>query len=125
MKSSRFSVRQRLRSFAYAFAGLRLLIGREHNARIHVVAAVMAMVAGFLLHLSVGEWLALVLSMALVLALEAVNSAIERLADVVSPGKNEQIGQVKDLAAAAVLCAAIAACIVGLLIFAPKIWALF
>lgn len=125
MNSPKFSIKKRLESFRFAFAGLRLLIRFEHNARIHVVAATLVIVAGLLLHISSTEWLAAIFCIALVLALEAVNSAIEKLADVVSPGKNEQIGQVKDLAAAAVLLAAVGAFIIGLLIFIPKILALF
>ena len=83
-------------------------------------AAVCVVTAGCLTGLSVMEWIAVIFAIGMVLAAEAVNSSIEALADLVSPDYNEAIKRTKDLAAGAVLILAIAAAIVGLLIFIPK-----
>jgi len=124
MKNDGFTFRKRLRSFRYAFNGIRLLITREHNAWIHCFAAVCVVVAGILLELSETEWIAVVIVIGAVLAAEAVNSALEAIADFVSPEYNEAIKRTKDLAAGAVLIMAIAAAIVGGIIFFPKLTAL-
>jgi diacylglycerol kinase len=121
---SKFSIRQRITSFKYAFAGLMLVFKEEHNARIHLVAALLAVIAGFLLKISLVEWCIVIILITLVISLEIVNSSIENLANVVSPDYHPTIKKVKDLAAAAVLCAAIAAVIVAMLIFIHKIIAL-
>lgn len=121
MNKEGFSIRKRIRSFGYALNGIRLLVLHEHNAWIHLLAAVCVVGAGFFFHLSLSEWVAVVIVIGLVIFAEAVNSAIEVLCDLVSPEYNEAIGRVKDLAAGAVLLLAIAAAIVGILIFFPKI----
>lgn len=121
MKNEGFTFRKRIRSFRYAFNGIRLLITKEHNAWIHCFAAISVVIAGAILGLSRMEWVAVVIVIGAVLAAEAVNSSIEALADLVSPEYNEAIKRTKDLAAGAVLLTAIAAAIVGLIIFIPKI----
>ena len=123
MKNDGFTFRKRLRSFRYAFNGIRLLITKEHNAWIHCFAAVCVVIAGVLLGLSRMEWVAVVIVIGAVLA-EAVNSALEAIADFVSPEYSEAIKRTKDLAAGAVLLMAIAAAIVGGIIFFPKLIAL-
>jgi len=120
MNPDKFSIRKRIQSFRYAFSGLWFVLKHEHNFRIHLLAAVVAVLAGFYFDISVYEWLAIVLIIALVLTLEIVNSAIEKLADVVSPEKNEQIKVIKDMSAAAVLLAAMVSLVVAALIFIPK-----
>lgn len=120
-KKEPFSFRARARSFRYAFAGIALLLRMEHNAWIHFTVAVCVATAGFLLHLSAAEWVAVVILTGGVLAAEAFNSAIERLCDQVSPEYCDSIKQVKDLAAAGVLLMAIAAATAGLIIFVPKL----
>src|SRR5437868_4317504 len=102
-----FSLKKRLQSFKFAFNGLILLFRSEHNARIHFVAAIIAITAGYLLHISHWEWMAIFLSIALVFITELINSSIEHFADKVSPQQDGTIGKAKDLAAAAVLVAAI------------------
>lgn len=124
MKQQKFSFRKRLASFKFAWNGLRILLREEHNARIHLLAALAVLVAGFLFNLNTTEWIALVFAIALVLSLELVNSAIENLADFISPGQHHRIKKIKDLSAAAVLLAAMAALAIGLLVFIPKIAAL-
>ena len=116
MKNSGFTFRKRLASFRYAFNGIRLLIQKEHNAWIHCVV-----IAGFFFGLSQTEWIAVIIVIGAVLSAEAINSSIESLADLVSPEYNEAIKKTKDLAAGAVLIMAIAAAIVGSIIFFPKL----
>ena len=123
--SEKFSIAERLKSFTYAFNGLKLLFQEEHNARIHLFATICVIIAGALLKLSVLEWAAVAFAIGLVFSGEIFNSAIEDLSDVVCPERDERIKKVKDLAAAAVLVNAIAAAVVGLLVFLPKIIALF
>lgn len=125
MKNDGFTWQKRLRSFKFAFNGIRLLVTREHNAWIHCFVAVCVLLAGWAFGLSRMEWIAIVFAIGLVLSAEAVNSSIEALADLVSPGYNEAIKRTKDLAAGAVLILAIAAAAVGLIIFIPKIWSGF
>lgn len=124
MKNNGFTLRKRLRSFRYAFNGIRLLIAKEHNAWIHCFAAVCVIIAGILLEISKMEWIAVVIVIGAVLAAEAVNSAMEALADFVSPEYSEAIKRTKDLAAGAVLLMAITAAIVGIIIFLPRMFAL-
>ncbi|MCR4440440.1 MAG: diacylglycerol kinase family protein [bacterium] len=124
MKQTPFSLRQRGRSFRFAFRGLALLLREEHNARIHLAAAVGVIVAGFLFRISAGEWLAVTFAIGLVFALELLNSAVERLADLVSPQRSEAIAKVKDLSAGGVLVGAMTALVIGLCVFVPKIVAL-
>lgn len=121
MNDTQFSFRKRLKSFVYAFRGIGLLVRNEHNARIHLVAAVAAVTAGFLLKITAVEWIIVVLVIGAVLAAEAFNSALEALCDLVSPGYHESIKKAKDLAAGAVLLVAIAAAIIGSVIFLPRI----
>lgn len=121
MKNNGFTLRKRLRSFGYAFHGIRLLITQEANAWIHCFAAVCVVVAGFFFGISVSEWIAVIFAIGMVLAAEAVNSAVEALADRVTQEYDEAIKRTKDLASGAVLILAIAAAIIGCIIFIPKI----
>lgn len=93
----------------------------EHNARIHLVAAICAVIASIVFEISAFEWIAVIVAIGLVFALELMNSAIERIADFIAPEKNEKIKKIKDLSAAGVLISAITALIVGLIVFLPKI----
>ncbi len=121
MNNKRFSIRDRLGSFRFAFNGLKPLFTTEHNSRIHALIAFCAIIAGLLLRISRQEWIAIVIVIGFVIAMEAVNSAIEKLADYVTPEEHEQIKKVKDLAAAGVLISSLTALIVGLIIFIPAI----
>ncbi|MCW1735103.1 diacylglycerol kinase family protein [Anaerorudis cellulosivorans] len=115
----------RIQSFRFAFRGLRTLFRETPNARIELVMALLAVALGFLLHISATEWLAICIVIGMVPACEALNTAIERLSDYVSQHqKHPIIRKVKDVAAAGVLIAAIAALAVGILIFLPKLVAL-
>ena len=121
-QSEKFSLRKRISSFRYAFNGLKILITEEHNARIHLFVACCVLIAGVVFKVSVIEWIVLVFCIGWVFALELINSAIENTADFISPEKNETIKKIKDLAAGAVLVAAIASAIIGLIIFLPKVF---
>ena len=121
MNKQKFSLKQRLKSFKHAFNGLRILLKEEHNARIHLIAAICVIVAGFGFQVSNYEWIALIFAIGLVFGLELINSSIENMADFVSPEKHDKIKKIKDLSAAAVLLGAVTALIIGLIIFVPKI----
>lgn len=121
MKEEKFSVRKRARSFIYAFNGIRTLLHDEHNSRIHVAAMSAAIILGFALHISANEWCIVALCCGGVLMAEAMNSAIEAIADLVSPDFHPLIKKAKDVGAAGVLMMAIAAATAGLIIFIPKI----
>lgn len=110
-----------MHSFKYAFRGVFLLFRYEHNAWIHLIAIVCAVTAGIILSLTSLEWVAILFAIGSVLAAEAINTAIEKLADFVSPAHQVLIGKAKDLAAAAVLILSICAFIIGGIIFIPKI----
>ena len=113
------------RSFRYAFQGILDLFRFENNARIHFFAAISVIGAGFYFQLSQTEWALVIMQIALVWAAEAFNTALEKLADAVSSEYHPLIKSAKDLAAGGVLIVAIAAAIVGTLIFYPKLIALF
>ena len=125
MNNRGFSFRKRIPGFNHAFRGFRLLLRYEQNAWLHCIIGACAIVAGFLLNISAMEWVAVAVVSGCVFAAEAINTAIERLSDVVSPEYNDAIKDVKDLSAGAVLFMAIAAVITGFIIFLPKIIVLF
>ncbi|HLO90720.1 MAG TPA: diacylglycerol kinase family protein [Lentimicrobium sp.] len=114
-------LQKRLKSFTYAFNGMRVLFKEEPNAKIHTILAIAALVTGVLTGLSEIEWIALIIAIGFVIAFEAINTAVENLCDLISPGQNESIKKIKDLAAAAVLLSAICALLIGLIIFVPKL----
>ena len=124
MNNERFSIKKRIKSFRYAFAGLRVLFREEHNARIHAFAAICVVIAGFVFRISAYEWIAVTIVIGMVLSAEAINSSLERTADFVKAERDDRKRDIKDLGAAAVLLTAIAAAIVGLIIFLPKILSL-
>ena len=110
-----------LKSFRYAFDGVKTLWREEHNFRIHIFAAVLVLILGFIFHISILEWISIILASGFVIGAEILNTSIENLADFVSPEKHHEIKKIKDLAAAAVLISAIVALIIGTLIFLPYI----
>ncbi|MFK7899260.1 MAG: diacylglycerol kinase family protein [Cyclobacteriaceae bacterium] len=124
MKQQRFSISKRIKSFRFAFNGLKILIKEEHNSRVHLFAAISAIIAGFSLNISTTEWLAIILSIGFIICLELINSSIENIADFVSTEKHDSIKKVKDLAAGGVLVSAVSAFIIAVVIFIPKIAAL-
>jgi len=112
-------MRNFFRSFGYAFEGIRLAT-KERNMRFHLVCASIAILAGFFSKLSAVEWLILIITIALVIGLEMVNTAIENVVDLVSPEFHPLAKAAKDVAAGAVLVFAIASILIGMILFLPK-----
>lgn len=109
-------------SFGYALKGMFFVLKEQQNMRIHAVAIVVVTVAGIFLDLSAIEWSVIALTISSVIVAEMMNTAIEDLVDLVSPGFNEKAGKIKDIAAGAVLLAAIVATVVAVYIFGNKIF---
>lgn len=111
-----------LGSFRYAGRGIREAWRTQRNLRVHVAICLTVMIVGGWLGLDTLRWAVLVLTMGLVLGLEMLNSAVETLGDAVTGEDHPLVGKAKDAAAGAVLLAALAAVIVGLLILGPPLW---
>lgn len=116
---------KRLASFKYAFQGLATLCRTQPNFLIHLFVMSVAIVTAFFLKFDRIEWLILLLTITVVLVAEAFNSALELLTDLVSPNYHSLAGKSKDVAAAAVLIAAIGAVIIGCLLYVPKLLVYF
>jgi len=114
-------VKRRAQSFAHAGRGILLLCLTQWNFRIHLIAALVAVSLGFYFQISAIEWVALAAVIGLVLCAEALNTAIERVVDLLEPDHHPVARDAKDLAAAAVLIASICAAIIGVLLFGPRI----
>lgn len=119
--AERFDLAARARSFRYAFRGVAALLRSEPNARIHAVAAGLACALGAFLDLPPSGWLWLAAAIAGVFAAEALNSALEALADAVHPAPHPLVARAKDLAAGAVLIAAAGAAAIGFLVLGPPL----
>lgn len=114
-------MRRLIKSFGYAFSGIAYTTRTQLNFQIHLAAILVVSLAGWYFKLSTSEWLWIILAIGLVLVTELVNTAIEILVDLVSPGFNEKAGKVKDVAAGAVVIAAIISVLTGAIIFVPKL----
>lgn len=112
----------RIKGIGYAFKGAFLLITTEASLKVQFFMGVIMTFIGFYYKLSVTEWIIQILTIALIMALEGLNTAIEEIADFVHPEHHSKIGLIKDLAAGAVFIFAIAATIVGCIIYIPKIF---
>ena len=110
-----------IRGFGYALNGIWHAAATQLNFRVHLVAALVTVYAGYALHISINEWLWIILCIAMVLVAELFNTAIEFLTDLVSPEYNKKAGLVKDMGAGAVLITAICALVIGFIIFVPKL----
>ncbi len=117
--------RKVLRSFRFAGQGIVDLFRFENNAKVHLLIAVLIVVAGFILNLSRVEWAIILTQIGLVWAAEAFNTALEKLCDFVSPGIHPQIKAIKDLSSGAVLILAIIAVAVGIIILGGRLLDLF
>ena len=111
----------RLKSFAYALQGMLHLVRTQPNARLHLLAAFLVCAAGAYLGLGRAEWLWITVAIVLVWSAEAFNTALEQLADALHPEQHPGIGRAKDMAAAAVLIAALGAAVIGVLVFMPHL----
>jgi diacylglycerol kinase len=110
-----------LKSVTYALAGIISAFASEVNFKIHILAAVIATALGIVLHIAHTEWLVIILCIAFVLAMEMINTAIEQLCNVANKETHPAIKKIKDIAAGAVLVAAMGSLIIGGIIFLPKI----
>ena len=112
---------QRINSFGFAFRGIYFFFKNEIHAKIHLLAVFVTSIAAYFFHVSAIELCLILLCFALVLVAEIMNSAIENLVDLISPDIHPLAGKAKDLAAGAVLIAAIFAVVIAAIIFLPKI----
>ena len=117
-------LRARLRSVGFALRGVATLIRTQPNARIHLVAMILVIVAGLALSVGAGEWALLAFAIGLVWTAEAANTALEALANRITTDIDPQIRRAKDIAAGSVLLASITASAIGFLVLGPRLWAL-
>ena len=115
-------VKKRIKSFGYAFRGLFTLVKTQPNAKFHLFATICVICLSLYLHITGMEWAVIALAIGMVWAAEALNTGLEFLADRVAPEWHELIRNAKDVSAAGVLMASIAAAVAGLLIFIPHIF---
>lgn len=122
----RFTIVGRLKSFDYALRGVMLMLKSQHNAWLHAVATLAVVLVGRMFcHLSSAEWCSLVLAIMAVWTAEALNTALEFLADVASPEFHPLVEKAKDVAAGAVLISATGSIVIALLVFGPYLQELF
>jgi len=113
------------KSFLFALNGLKIIVKKEQNFRIHFVIAIIVIILGFLFGIHAWEWVAVLLMIFFVLLLEIVNTIVERVVDMLKPRVNIYVKEAKDLMSAAVLLAAILSIVIGLIIFVPYFVKLF
>jgi diacylglycerol kinase (ATP) len=109
----------------YASKGAWILLRTEASIQMQAALVILITIAGFYFEITATEWIAQTLCIGLIMGLEAMNTAAEAIADFIHPDFHEKIGQIKDIAAGAVLITALAATIVGLIIYVPYVEALF
>ena len=110
----------RLKSMRYAFVGAVKLITTEHSVMVQFGIGIAVSVLGYAMRISATEWLFQTLAIGLVMSIEGLNTAVEKIADFIHPQVHEKIGFIKDIAAGAVFFAALTAIAIGLLIYVPK-----
>ncbi|MFI2743239.1 diacylglycerol kinase [Zhouia sp. PK063] len=115
-------IQNRIKAFGYALKGAYLLCITETHFTIQLIIGVIMIIMGIIFHISKTEWCLQILTTGLVLSAEGLNTAIEKLADVVSPAYHKKIEFVKDASAGAVLIASLTAVVIGLFIYIPKIF---
>lgn len=113
-------IKGRFKSVGFAVKGAFKLITTEHSVMVQSSLAVLMIIAGFYFGISREEWMMQILAFGLVLSVEALNTAVEKIADFIHPEFHNKIGFIKDIAAGGVMFAAMAAVAVGLLIYVPK-----
>jgi diacylglycerol kinase (ATP) len=119
-----FSWAARARSFGHAFRGVVTLLASQHNAWIHAAATIAVVWLGLALGVGRLEWALLIFAIALVWTAEGLNTALEWLCDAAAPEYHPLVKKAKDVAAAAVLLAAIGSALIGLLVLGPHLLAL-
>ena len=111
----------RIKSVKYALKGAYLLVRFEPSIQVQVIIAIVMCGLGFYFNISSTEWILQLLTISLVMSIEGINTAIEKIADFIHPNFNISIGLIKDVAAGAVFIASVFAVIIGLIIYLPKI----
>lgn len=114
-----------MKSVVYAFRGAYKLVTTEHSVMVQFCLAIAVTAAGFYFEISYVEWMIQILAVGLVLAIEGLNTALEKICDFIHPDYHERIGFIKDISAGAVTFAALSALITGIIIYSPKILAMF
>ena len=117
---SKFSV-----SVGHAIDGIEYAVNHERNVKIEILFGILVSIAGFLFHISIFEWLVILLTIAMVITLEFINTAIERVVDLVTTDYKELAKSAKDVAAGAVLFMSLFSVIIGIVIFLPKVIEVF
>jgi len=121
MKEEQSFLIGRLRSFKFAIYGAYKLIRTEHSIMVQSTLAVLLTIAGFYYDISRTDWMFQVLAIGLVISIEGLNTAVEKIADFIHPDYHDKIGFIKDIAAGAVFFAAVAAMTIGLFIYLPHL----
>jgi len=121
MKTDHSFVSGRLKSLKFAVLGAYKLITTEHSVMVQFSLGILMTIAGFYFNISKTDWLFQTMAIGLVLSIEGLNTAVEKIADFIHPDFHSRIGFIKDIAAGAVFFAAIAAIAVGLIIYIPII----
>ncbi len=116
-------ITSRIAAFGHAFRGWHYVMRTQQNAWIHATISIIVFAVCFWLRLSPRDWAVIILTITMVFAAEFVNTAIEAVVDLASPTKHPLAKVGKDVGAAAVLVAALAAILIGLLILGPPLWA--
>lgn len=124
MKDDTSFVTGRLKSFKYAILGAYKLVTTEHSIMVQFSLGVLLSIAGFYFEITKTEWLFQTLAIGLVLSIEGLNTAVEKIADFIHPDFHSRIGFIKDIAAGAVFFAAVAALAIGCIIYIPIIMSL-
>lgn len=123
-KPDTFSWKARIKSFGFAGRGIWRFFRTEHNAWIHLTATIVVVLLAFFFNLTRYEAICIVFCIAFVWVTEMINTAIEKAMDYISIERHEQIRNIKDMAAGAVLIASVTSVIVGAIIFLPKFFQL-
>lgn len=110
----------RLKSVTYAFKGAVKLISTEHSIMVQFSIGILISILGFIMEISATEWMFQTLAIGLIMSVEGLNTAVEKIADFIHPSYSKRIGFIKDIAAGAVFFTAITAVIIGLIIYVPK-----
>ena len=114
-----------IKSFKYAFQGVLSALKCERNIKIHYIAMILVIFFGITLKISKLEWIICIILFGLIISLEMVNTAIEKIVDMITKEKNNDAKVIKDISAGAVLILAICSAIIGIVIFFPKVMLFF
>lgn len=121
MNQKRPLIKKFIRSFRFANNGLWIALKSEQNLRFHFIMVLIVSAFGFVLHINNVEWMIVLILFALVIAVEMLNTSIEKLCNLIHPEKDSRIADIKDIAAGAVFWTSILAAIAGIVIFFPKV----